>query len=62
MHDLDGRHDATARRASGTNRSVPAAEASNHQAEHGASGSKRDSEGKREHGDAGDLIHGRQLL
>jgi len=42
--------------------SVPAAEASNHQAEHGASGSKRDSEGKREHGDAGDLIHGRQLL
>jgi len=42
--------------------SAPAAEASHHQPEHGASGSKRDGERQGEHGDACDLIHGRQLL
>jgi hypothetical protein len=42
--------------------SAPAAETPNQQPEHRASGSKRDSEGQREHGDASNLIHGRELL
>jgi hypothetical protein len=42
--------------------SAPAAEASDHQPEHGASGSERDGERQGEHGDTSDLIHGRQLL